>query len=91
MAHTKSHDLKDIQEELNKIRELDALKEKSPGIFYYKSDGFLHFHDKDGKRWADIKVKGEWKELKINFHASKATRESFLANVKKYHKALLAK
>lgn len=89
MGHTKSQDLTDLSRELAQIRELEGLKEKSPGIFYYKAIGFLHFHDKDGKRWADIKAKDGWQELAIDCGASAVQRKVFLSQVKKAHKTFL--
>lgn len=54
MGHTRPNDLKDVQDLLDKIRTLDGITEKSPNVFYVKSKPFLHFHDKDGNRWADV-------------------------------------
>jgi len=78
MAHTKPADLKDLEQELSELRSLPGLKEKSPGIFYFKSVSFLHFHDKDGKRWADVKVDGCWNKLPVDFRASTAAKAKFL-------------
>lgn len=54
MGHTKPQDLEDLKPVLDYIRTLEGLKEKTSNIFYYKSAPFLHFHDKNGKRWAEV-------------------------------------
>ena len=85
MAHTQAADLKDIGQELAELRTLSGLKEKSPGIFYFKSTSYLHFHDKDGKRWADVKVDGSWKNVDLDFKASAAQKTKFLKAARLAH------
>ncbi len=38
------------------MRARDALREKSPGSFYVKSKGFLHFHEDPAGTFADVKL-----------------------------------
>lgn len=90
MAHTKAADLKDLEQELSELRSLTGLKEKSPGIFYFKSTSFLHFHDKDGKRWADVKIDGAWKNVPVDFRATAAGKASFLKTAKAAHAKISA-
>ena len=52
--------LRDLEPALIKIRKLKDLKEPKSGIFYIKSRGFLHFHEKDGKIWADARDGINW-------------------------------
>lgn len=78
MAHTKPENLKDLSAELAAIRALPGMVEKKPGIFYFKSAGILHFHDKDGTRWADVKLAGEWTRVDVDFGASKAAKAKLL-------------
>ena len=66
MAHTKPEDLRDLEQELEALRALQNVREKSKGVFYYKSLPFLHFHDKDGARWADLKLKGGGRTIAID-------------------------
>lgn len=89
MAHTKFEDLRDLHNELEKIRVLPGLKEKVPGIFYDKSIPFLHFHDKDSVCSADIKIDGDWVRLEIDFSASAKEKASFLKRVKEAHKNII--
>jgi hypothetical protein len=88
MAHTKPEMITDLARELEAIRGLDRITEKSPGIFYYKSTGFLHFHDKDGRRWADVKTPTGYEEIDIGFSANAAARRRFLKAVKDAHARL---
>ncbi len=91
MGHTKADNLLDLKDELKMISELEGIKEKSPGIFYFKSIGFLHFHDKDDVRWADVKTKEGWKKLEIDFKANKAVKKKFLEDVHLYYQKLVSK
>ncbi len=52
--------LKNIEPALDQIRKLKNIKEPKPGIFYIKNQSFLHFHELDGKIWADIKIGSNW-------------------------------
>jgi hypothetical protein len=42
------------------------LKERSPGVFYFKSKPFLHFHDDPSGIYADIRVEIDWERFAIN-------------------------
>lgn len=87
MAHCKQEDLSDLKPVLIQMRALAGLKELKKGIFYLKSKGFLHFHIKDGKRWADIRNGKNWGEqVEVPFNCSKSLQLSFLAEVKKRYK-----
>jgi hypothetical protein len=88
MGHTKPEMIRDLARELAAIRGLDRVTEKSPGSFYYKSRGFLHFHDKDGRRWADVKTPTGYQEIDIEFSADAAARRRFLKAVKDAHTLL---
>jgi hypothetical protein len=43
---------------LTRIRAHDALVERTPGSFYWKSRGHLHFHEDPSGTYADIKLDG---------------------------------
>lgn len=55
--------LSNIKSALEQIRKLPDLKETKPGIFYLKSQGFMHFHEKDGNIWADVRNGKDWGKL----------------------------
>ena len=89
MGHTKPENMKDLAPELEAIRRLDGIREKSIGAFYYRSNPFLHFHDKDGDRWADVKVPtGGYKRVDIPFCATKSARRGFLETINSAYAAL---
>jgi hypothetical protein len=58
MKHATPESLDRIDELLEKIRSFDRLKEKTRGVFYLKSQAFLHFHEDDGTMYADVRLKG---------------------------------
>jgi hypothetical protein len=41
---------------LVEVRKLPQLREKSPGSFYFKSKGYLHFHEDPAGIFADVKL-----------------------------------
>jgi len=41
---------------LGEVRKLPQLREKSPGSFYFKSKGYLHFHEDPAGIFADVKL-----------------------------------
>jgi hypothetical protein len=88
MGHTKPSSLVDLKEELEFIGALPSIRQKSPGIFYFKSVPFLHFHDENGNRWADVKINGKWQMFKICFAASKAVRATFVKDIELAHKKI---
>lgn len=88
MGHTKPEALGDIAAEIATIRALEGLKEKGFAVFYLKSVPFLHFHDKDGRRWAHIKGPDGWKQLDIPFGAKAGAKAAFLKSVGRARDAL---
>lgn len=89
MGHTKPALLADIQKELEIIRSIGGIKEKTPGIFYLKSVPFLHFHDSGGRRWADVKTPdGVWKSIDIDFKATRTQKASFVETARVAHEKL---
>lgn len=91
MAHCPPEKLADIEDVLQALRALPGLTEKKPGIFYIRADGFLHFHIKDGHRWAHVKTgrRGGWDELPLPFDADAAARKDFLAAVRRHQQAFM--
>jgi hypothetical protein len=79
MAHTKPGDLADLTALRAELCKLPGVVEKQLGIFYRKGGGFLHFHDKDGVRWADVKLSGVWTKVDLDFGASAAKKKKLVA------------
>lgn len=58
MKHASAATLDRIDGLLGAIRVLGELKEKSRGVFYLKSQAFLHFQEEDGVIYADVRIAG---------------------------------
>jgi len=91
MAHCPYEQLADIQAMLAEIRKWPEIREVKPGIFYLKRKPFLHFHLKDGERWADARCGKDWGPcIRISINASAEERRRFLSAVTRCYKASLA-
>ncbi len=90
MAHCPPENLRDIEDVLKEVRKLENVQEKGPGIFYLKSKGFLHFHMKDGRRWADARDGDGWgSEIVLPIRASRSAKQRFLAEIRiRYRRTL---
>ena len=55
MKHAGAATLTLLDPLLREIRRRPLLREKSPGSFYCKSKGFLHFHEDPAGIFADVK------------------------------------
>ena len=60
MAHCPYEKLKGMEPAFVEIRKFEKIKEPKPGIFYLKGQGFLHFHFKDDRIWADARDGKSW-------------------------------
>lgn len=84
--------LKHIEPALKEIRRLEKIKETKPGIFYVKSQGFLHFHESEGKIWADVKDGSSWgKPIDIPDKANATFLKKFVIEVTKRYESSLKK
>ena len=84
MGHCPFEKLADLGDVLEVVRGWPGIKEKTPGVFYFKSIPFLHFHEKDGVRWADARAGENWGEsIGIDFGATKAQRTAFQKEVRR--------
>jgi hypothetical protein len=82
MGRCKYEKLAMLETALDEIRKLPDLKEPKPGIFYLKSQGFMHFHEKDSKIWADVKDGDIWGEpLDIPGKVTKTFSKKFINEV----------
>jgi hypothetical protein len=48
------------------IRSRAELRERTPGSFYRKSAGFLHFHEDPAGLFADIKGPNGWERIAVD-------------------------
>ena len=58
MRHARPEDLDRLEPLLARLRALSGLKEKSRGVFYFKSRAFLHFHADPAGLFADVRDPG---------------------------------
>jgi len=91
MGHARYNDLRGLEKVLDEIRKLPGIAEPTPGIFYLRRVPFLHFHTKDGMRWADAKIGPSWgPELLIPFGCGRREKARFLREVRARHMACSA-
>jgi hypothetical protein len=74
MKHAGKDTLDSIEPLLGDLRGLAGLKEKSRGAFYWKSRGFLHFHEDPKGLFADIRLAdgSDFERLDVTSEAAKA-------------------
>jgi hypothetical protein len=88
MGHARAADLLDVADVLDAIRALPGVSERSSGIFYVGRGPFLHFHTKDGERWADAKTGRDWgPEMPLPLGATARAKAAFLREVRARHAA----
>ena len=59
-GHCPDDPLSDIEDVLGQVRSWPDIREPRPGIFYIRQTAFLHFHIKNGRRWADARAGTLW-------------------------------
>lgn len=60
------------------------IKESKPGVYYIKSQGFLHFHDdKEGRIWADVNDGSGWKNVDVPTKLTKTFMKVFHQQLRK--------
>lgn len=55
MRHASEETLQNLSGLLVRLRAIDGLVEKSPGVFYRRSKAFLHFHEDPAGIFADVR------------------------------------
>jgi hypothetical protein len=66
MKHATAPALDRLEPMLAKVRRHGGLKEKSRGVFYFKSKAVLHFHEDPTGLFADFRAKGDWQRFAVN-------------------------
>jgi hypothetical protein len=83
MRHARGEDLDRLEPLLTQLRGLDGLGlvERTPGAFYRKSKGFLHFHIDGDDIYADVKLTGpEFDRVRAT---TKREQQALLASVRR--------
>jgi hypothetical protein len=65
VKHASGAALDKLEPLLERIRAFTGLREKTRGVFYYKSQAFLHFHEEIDAVYADVKVDGSWQRYDV--------------------------
>ena len=66
MKHATASALDRLTGLLGEIRQSQPLKEKSRGVFYFKSKAVLHFHEDPAGVFADFRAKDNWQRFAVN-------------------------
>ncbi len=91
MGHATPEELEDLDAVLARVRAWPHVNEPSPNAFYVKRTPFLHFHTKDGRRWADARRGKEWgPKIEIPLPASRAQSAQFLSTVEACYRETVA-
>jgi len=81
VKHAGSEALDSLEPVLGEVRALPGLTEKKRGIFYRKSQAFLHFHEDAEGLFADVKLgNAGYTRLRVT---TAAERKRFLAATRK--------
>jgi hypothetical protein len=56
VRHARGEDLDRLEPLLARLRAFDALRERSRGVFYLRSQAFLHFHEDPAGLFADVRA-----------------------------------
>jgi hypothetical protein len=75
MKHAGKEALDGLEDVLAAVRRHARLKERTRGVFYLGGSAFLHFHEDPAGPFADLKVEGRWKRLRV---ATKSERAAFV-------------
>ena len=88
VGHARYDDLQDLEDVLAAIRKLPGISEPTAGTFYFRRKPFLHFHTKDGMRWADAKVGDSWgSEIQIPLNCAQREKTRFLREIRSRYEA----
>jgi len=81
MRHARPDDLETIAPLLVELRSFDGLVERTPGSFYRKGRGFLHFHVDGDDLWCDVKLAGpEFERVRAT---TRAEQEALVSAVRR--------
>ncbi len=81
MKHAGSEALDALETLLSQIRQHSRLNEKKRGIFYWKSNAFLHFHEERDQYFADVRIGADWVRFPVNTPAEQDALLSQVARV----------
>ena len=65
MKHAGPAALEALAPLLEAVRTRRGLTERKPGVFYRKSQAWLHFHEDPAGLFADLKADGDWMRFDV--------------------------
>jgi hypothetical protein len=83
MKHAGPAVLATLEPLLEQVRKHTVLRERKLGAFYYKSKGFLHFHEDPAGIFADVKL-GPGPEFVRLRATTRAEQRELLTRIAKY-------
>jgi hypothetical protein len=72
MNHAGEEALDQLDGLLEELRSTAGLIEKKRGVFYRKSEAFLHFHEDPSGLHADVRVGAEFERLRVETKKERA-------------------
>lgn len=87
MRHARDEDLDRIEPLLGRLRALGALRERKRGCFYFKSKGFVHFHEDPKGMFADLRQIDTRDDRRVKVDTS-AEQDDLIEQAKKVLAAL---
>jgi hypothetical protein len=81
MKHATAAALDRLTALLAEVRQFEGVKEKSRGVFYYRSKAFLHFHEDPAGLFADLRTGADWERMPVN---SKNEQAKLLQRVRRH-------
>jgi hypothetical protein len=66
MKHAGSETLSQIEPLLARLRKIEKIKEKKPGVFYRGAKAFAHFHEDPQGIFADLRISPDWQRFKVD-------------------------
>jgi hypothetical protein len=74
VRHITPERLDELENLLEALRGIDALREKKHGVFYRKSRAFLHFHEDPAGLFADVRLAGtDFDRRRVSTQAERAS------------------
>jgi hypothetical protein len=79
MKHAGDAALDSIEPLLSELRQFPGIRERKRGVFYRKSEAFIHFHEDPAGIFADVRREREWSRLPVH---TRGGREAVLRVVR---------
>ncbi|MCE9648363.1 MAG: hypothetical protein K8R18_01955 [Parvibaculum sp.] len=80
MRHARAEALDLLEPLIAVLRTIDGLSERSRGVFYRKSQAFLHFHEDPEGLFADVRDGADFTRYRVT---TAAERRKFLTAVRR--------